>query len=298
MKNQLKTILLLGALSALLVGFGALVAPSSLYLFLIVAAAINLGAYFFSDRIVLRMHGARELSVEEAPWLHQMVSELARDAGIPRPRLFLIPEQQPNAFATGRNPEHGVVAVTRGILDLLSPRELRGVLAHELAHIKNRDVLIATIAAALSSALTYLAHALTFAAFFGGSEEGEEGSPLGGLLVALVAPIAGTMVQLGISRAREFVADETAARLTGDPEALASALVRLEHGVAAAAEVQHQGPQPATASLFIVSPLFGQARLSRLFSTHPATEERVDRLLAMTRERSFGAFAPSPVGLR
>jgi heat shock protein HtpX len=283
MKNQTKTILLLGLLSALLIGLGGLVAPGQLWLFGVLALALNLGAYFFSDKLVLRMHGARELSTEEAPGLHQTVQDLARRAGIPTPRVFLIPEAQPNAFATGRNPAHGVVAVTRGILDLLTDRELRGVLAHEIAHIKNRDILLSSIAAALSTALTYLAHALSFSALLGRSEDGEEGNPLGGILVALVAPLAGTLVQLGISRAREHVADETAARLTGDPRALASALLRLEQGVALANEHGLNEPRPATASLFIVSPLFGEGGLSRLFSTHPATEERVRRLLALER---------------
>lgn len=290
MKNQLKTILLLGALSALVIGVGNAVAPGHLGVFLALALAMNAGAYFFSDRLVLAMSRARELSPAEAPGLHQMVEDLARRADLPKPRVYLIPEAQPNAFATGRNPAHGVVAVTEGILQVLDTRQLRGVLAHELAHIKNRDILVSSVAATLGSAITYAANALSFAAMFGGASrdsDGDEGggSALGGLLLALVAPLAATLVQLGISRSREYLADETGARISGDPEALASALLRLER----AAEYVPAAPQPATASLYIVNPLRGGAVLS-LFSTHPAVEERVRRLMAM---RSGDLGAPS-----
>ncbi|MBW2523073.1 MAG: M48 family metalloprotease [Deltaproteobacteria bacterium] len=280
MLNQAKTVLLLGLLSALVVGFGALVAPGYLYLFGVLAILMNLGAYFFSDRIVLRMHGAAEIGERELPWLHADVAELAAKAGIPKPRVFLIREAQPNAFATGRNPEHGVVAVTEGIVALLSRRELRGVLAHEIAHIKNRDILIASVAAMLSSMVTYAAQAFGMSSLFGGSQTDEEGGGASGLLLALLAPIGATFVQLAISRSREYVADETGARLTGDPEALASALVKLERG----AEQLEMDAQPATASLFIVNPLFGQGGMSRWFSTHPETDERVRRLLALRAE--------------
>lgn len=276
MLNQLKTIVLLGALSALIVGLGALFAPSYLLLFALIAVALNVGAYFYSDRLVLRMHDAQELAPSRAPELYGMVAELAARAGIPTPRLFLIDSPQPNAFATGRNPEHGVVAVTRGIVELLSPRELRGVVAHEIAHIKHRDILVSTIAAVLGSLVTSAAHALSFLSIFGSSED-EEGGAAGGLLVALVAPIAATLIQLGISRSREYLADEAGARLSGDPEALASALVKLERGV----EYFPSDARPATASLFIVNPLFDRGSLSSWFSTHPATEERVRRLLAL-----------------
>ena len=284
MKNQLKTIILLGSLSALVVGLGALVAPGHLYLFGALALAMNLGAYFFSDRIVLRMHHAREVGPQEAPELHAMVGELSAKAGIPRPRLYVIPEDQPNAFATGRNPAHGVVAVTEGIVRILSPRELRGVLAHELAHIKNRDILVSTIAAAAAALVTYVAQAISFGSLFGASREddSEGGGPGGGLLVALVAPLAATVIQMGISRSREYLADETGARLSGDPEALASALLKLER----AATVVPAAASPATASLFIVNPFGAMATVSRWFSTHPATQERVQRLLAMTGDAS------------
>lgn len=291
LKNQLKTVVLLGALSALVVGIGNALAPGHLTLFLGLALAMNAATYFFSDKLVLAMSRARELDPGEAPWLHDMVADLSRRAGIPKPRVYLVPELQPNAFATGRNPAHGVVAVTQGIMQVLDRRELRGVLAHELAHIKNRDILVSSIAATLGSAVTSVAHALSFAAMFGGAsrdDEGEGGSAAGGLLLALVAPIAATLVQLGISRSREYMADETGARIGGDPGALADALEKLE----AAAQVVPAEPAPATASLFIVNPLRGGAVLS-LFSTHPPVEERVRRLREL-QGRMPGSPRPSP----
>ena len=281
MWNQLKTIVLLGGLSAALVGFGSLVAPGWAWAFVALALAMNLGAYWFSDRLVLRLHGARELSPAEAPRLHGMLAELAQRAELPMPRVYLIEDPHANAFATGRNPRHGVVAVTSGLLELLSLRELRGVLAHELAHIKNRDILVSSIAAALAAAVTYAANALSFAGLFGGAAQDEEDrSPAGGLLLALVAPIAATLIQLGISRSREYLADETGARISGDPEALASALERLSLG----AELVPGDAQPATASLFIVNPL---GSLASLFSTHPPMEERIRRL----RRMAYGTLA-------
>lgn len=281
MWNQLKTVLLLGALSAIVVGVGGALAPGHLWLFAAMAIATNFAAYFFSDRLVLRMSGAQEIPPDDARGLHAMVGELASAAGIPKPRLYLIPEAQPNAFATGRNPAHGAVAVTEGILRALDARELRGVLAHELAHIKNRDILLSSIAAALVSLLTWVSHAIGFAAMFGGSQDSEEeGGGGGGLLLALVAPLAGTLVQLGISRSREYLADATGARIAGDPDALADALVRLE----TAAQVIPAAAQPATASLYIVNPLRGGG-LMGLFSTHPPMEERVRRLRAMSPGR-------------
>jgi heat shock protein HtpX len=255
--NQIKTIVLMGSLAALVLGLGALVAPGHLYLFGFVALAMNLGAYFFSDRLVLRMHGAREVSPAEA----------------------LIPERQPNAFATGRNPRHGVVAVTVGLLETLDRRELRGVLAHELAHIRNRDILISSIAAAGAAVITYVAHAVTFAGLMGGSsrDDDSEGDTAGGLLAALVTPLAATLVQLGISRSREYLADETGARISGDPEALASALLALDH---AASRVPAR-VTPATASLFIVNPLGALSTMAGWFATHPSTADRVRRLREM-----------------
>lgn len=294
MLNQLKTIGLMGALAALVIGVGALVAPGHLYLFLVLALAMNLGAYYFSDRIVLRMHGAQEVSPAEAPELHAMVSELAARAGLPMPRVCIIPEAQPNAFATGRNPRHGVVAVTEGILQLLDRRELRGVIAHELAHIKHRDILVSTLAAAAASLITYVAQALTFSTLFGGSSDEEEGgSPFGALLVALVAPLGATLIQLGISRTREYQADATGAAISGDPEALARALLKLERG---AAEILPSGGTPATASLFIVNPFSAMESMARWFSTHPSTGERVERLLTIGREGAPRAGRRTPSG--
>ena len=278
MRNQIKTIVLLGSLSAILIGLGAVVAPGYLYVFGALALAMNLGAYFFSDRIVLRMHHARGVGPGEAPELHAMVEDLSARAGIPKPRLYVIPEEQPNAFATGRNPQRGVVAVTEGLVRILDLRELRGVLAHELAHIKNRDILVSSIAAAAASLVTYVAQALSFGSLFGGNDEEEsEGHAGGGILVALVAPLAATLIQLGISRSREYMADETGARISGDPEGLANALVELER---ASTLVPVDAP-PATASLFIVNPFGAMQNLSRWFSTHPQIQERVERLLAM-----------------
>lgn len=282
MRNQIKTIVLFGVLGALVVGFGALVAPGQIGFFLVLSLAMNLGAYFFSDRIVLRLHRAIEVTEAEAPDLHAVVAELAGRAQIPKPRVCIIPEAQPNAFATGRNPKHGVVAVTEGLLGLLDARQLRGVLAHELAHIKNRDILLSSVAAAVASLITYAAQMLTLGALFGSSaaeeEEGEGAGAAGGLLAMLVAPIAATLVQLAISRSREYLADETGARISGDPTALARALQRLERASGSTAPLQ---TAPATASLFIVNPFGTLGRLARLFSTHPSTEERVRRLLEL-----------------
>jgi len=278
--NQLRTLFLLGVLSAILIAIGGTLGPGYLYGFTALALLLNLGSYYFSDRIVLAMHRAEELEPGRAPALHRMVEELAAKAGLPKPRLYLIPEAQPNAFATGRNPSKGVVAVTAGLLELLEPRELRGVLAHELAHIKNRDILVATVAASIAAAVTYLAHAVQFAALFGSNrdEQEEGGSVLGAIALAIVAPLAATLVQLGISRSREYLADETAARLTGEPEGLARALEKLQF----AAERIPSHVEPATASLFIVSPLTGVSGLMNLFSTHPPMAERIARLRALS----------------
>jgi heat shock protein HtpX len=288
MKNQLKTILLLGALSALLVAFGARLGPGYFWTFTALALAMNLLAYFFSDRLVLRMHRAREVAPDEAPRLHGMVAELASRAGIPKPRLFFMDDPHANAFATGRNPRHAVVAVTRGIVELLDERELRGVLAHELAHVANRDILVASVAAALAAAISNLAHVFAFSGLTGGRGDDEDGHPAQGLLLVLLAPIGATLVQLGISRSREYLADETGARLCGDPLALASALEKLH----ASAAIVPSAATPATASLFIVNPFGAVASgLARMFSTHPPAEERIRRLHELARAaRGGGAF--------
>lgn len=275
MASQMKTILFLGVLSVMAVGAASLYSPGAAVVMAGLAVAMNFFSYFYSDRVVLRMHGAQELSRTEAPELHQMNDELAQAAGIPAPRLYLVQADYANAFATGRGPGHAAIAVTSGIVQKLSRRELRGVMAHEMAHVANRDVLIASVAAMMASVITMIANVLQFSAFFGGSQQDDDGgSPAGALLFAFVAPIGATMVQLAISRAREYVADATAARYTGDPESLALALGRLS----ADAERPHLvQPSPATASLFIVNPLSGGG-LANLFSTHPPMEERIVRL--------------------
>ena len=277
MNNQVKTVLLLGALSAVLIAMGGFIGGGRyLPTFLVIAVIMNFVSYFWSDKIVLRMSGAREVSLAEAPRLHAIVEELAVRANIPKPRVYLIPENQPNAFATGRNPQNGAVAVTAGIMQLLSERELRGVLAHELAHIRNRDILIASVAATVASAVTMIANMLQWGAIFGmgGSRDDREGgSPLGALAMAIVAPIAATLIQLSISRSREFVADQSGAEISGDPEALASALEKLHR----TAQRIPAHVQPATASMYIVNPFSGAAML-KLFSTHPPVEERVEKL--------------------
>lgn len=279
MLNQIKTVGLLAVLSAMLVGVGGAVHPGLVEFYLFLALVMNVGAYFFSDRLVLSMHGAVEVGPDQAPWLHQTVAELAQTAGIPKPKVYLIRDPSPNAFATGRNPSHGVVAVTQGILNLLDRRQLRGVLAHEIGHIANRDVLLQTIAAVMVSVITSVAGALRWGLIFGGHRRrDDDGGGAGALLIALVAPFAAMLVQLGISRSREYLADEAGARISGDPLALASALETME----AYARGGSLAASHATASMFIVNPLRGGG-MAGWFSTHPATAERVKRLRAMAQ---------------
>jgi len=295
MKNQLKTVVLLGALSALLVAVGGSLGPGWLWGATALAFGMNLFAYFFSDRLVLRMSGAREVTPGEAPALHRMVEELSAAAGIPRPRVCVIDAPHANAFATGRDPRHAAVAVTTGLLELLEERELRGVLAHELAHVRNRDILVATVAAGLATAVSHLGNVIAFTGLLGGRDE-EEASPAGGLLFALVAPIGATLVQLGISRSREYLADEAGACISGDPLALASALQKLHRSAELAPA--GAGAEPAAASLCIVNPFGGLRGLVRLFSTHPPAEERIRRLLAMVREARPPRAAAPLLGVR
>ncbi|WP_414640694.1 zinc metalloprotease HtpX [Archangium sp.] len=278
--NALKTTVLLAGLTALMLFVGErLGGPQGLVVAGFFVVVMNFGSYWFSDRIALAMHGAQPLEYAEAPWLHQMVERLAARAGMPKPKLYLLPTRTPNAFATGRNPEHAAVAVTAGILDILDQRELEGVLAHELAHVKNRDTLIGTVAATLAGVISYAAQMLFW---FGGSllsrDDDEEGlgHALGNLGVLLVAPIAATLLQLAVSRSREYGADATGAELCGDPDALANALLKLERG----AELMPYDRAPATSHLFIVNPLSGGAIMG-LFSTHPPIPERVRRLREM-----------------
>jgi len=279
--NRIRTLILLSTLTALLLWAGqSLGGQNGLLFALVLAGLMNFGAYWFSDKIVLRMYAAREASPAESPDLYTMVRELAMRADLPMPRIYLIPEEAPNAFATGRDPQHGVVAVTQGLQRLLNREEVAGVIAHELAHIKHRDTLVMCLAATLAGALSMLANMAMWGSLFGGrsSEEEEHGSsPLAGLLGIMVAPLAATLIQMAISRGREFVADETAARITAKPLALASALRKIESG---SRRLPMNSASPATAHLFIQNPFAGGGFL-RLFSTHPPTKARIERLEAM-----------------
>jgi heat shock protein HtpX len=291
MTSQLKTALLLGLLTALLLLMGqALGGTTGLFIAFAVAMVMNVGSYWYSHKIVLSMYKARELSPADAPALHQMVDELSANAGLPKPKVFLIPQDSPNAFATGRNPEHGVVAVTEGIMRLLSPQELRGVIAHELAHIGNRDILVQTVAAVVGGTIVMLANWMQWAAIFGmgrGDDE-EGGNPLATLALAFLAPMAAGLIQMAISRSREYLADETGAKYSGDPMALAGALEKLS---TYSQKVPMQSANPATENMFIVNPFAGGG-VTRLFSTHPPIEDRVARLrnmsTSMQREASIG----------
>jgi len=244
---------------------------------------MNFFSYWFSDKMVLRMYNAQEVDENTAPQFYRMVRELATRANLPMPRVYLINEDAPNAFATGRNPEHAAVAATTGILRVLSEREIRGVMAHELAHVKHRDILISTITATMAGAISAIAN---FAMFFGGRDEnGRPVNPIAGIAVALLAPIAGALIQMAISRAREFEADRGGAQISGDPQALASALDKI-HRYAAGIPFQAAEAHPATAQMMIMNPLHGGG-LQNLFSTHPATEERIARLMEMARTGRF-----------
>jgi heat shock protein HtpX len=272
----IRTTLLLAGLTGLLVVIGALIGgPQTALLFLGIGLVMNLGVYWFSDKIALKSAGAKPISEEQAPQIYEMVRELTTAAKMPMPALYVIPQEAPNAFATGRNPDHAAVAVTAGITKLLSPDELRGVLAHELAHVRNRDTLIQAVAAAIGGAITYLGYMLLW---FGGDDD----SPLGliaSLALVLLAPIAASIIQLSISRQREYSADATGAQICGNPESLASALLRLEEGSKAIPMKVNE----STECLYIVKPLAGGRgkAMANLFSTHPPIEERVRRLRQM-----------------
>jgi len=279
MSNVFKTAMLLAVLTAMLVLIGgAIGGRHGMLIALVFAFVMNFVSYWWSDRIVLAMYGAQEVSEAQAPELSSMVRRLATKAGVPMPRLYIIPSEQPNAFATGRNPAHAAVAVTEGIMRILDNEELEGVLAHELSHVLNRDVLIYTIAATLAGAITYLAHMAQWAAFMGGGRNNDDDapSPVAMIAMAVIAPIAAMLVQLAVSRSREFHADATGARLAGRAYPLAKALEKLDM----AAHAIPMNANPATAHLFIVNPLSGQM-LAKLFSTHPPMEERIARLRAM-----------------
>jgi heat shock protein HtpX len=278
MFNLLKTAVLMAAITALFMAIGAFIGGrGGMMIALLIAVGMNFFSYWFSDKLVLKMYNAQEVDETSAPQFYRMVQELAQRAQLPMPRVYLINEDAPNAFATGRNPDNAAVAATTGILRVLSERELRGVMAHELAHVKHRDILISTISATMAGAISMLAN---FAMFFGGRDsEGRSHNPIVGLLVMILAPLAASLIQMSISRAREFEADRGGAEISGDPQALASALQKI-HRFAQGMPMEAAERHPETAQMMIMNPLSGGG-LRGLFSTHPSTEERVARLLAM-----------------
>jgi len=278
MGNALKTGVLLVVLTVLFVAIGSYVGGrGGMVMAFAIAILMNAGAYWFSDKIVLKMYRAQEVSEAEAPDLHAMIHRLATAASVPMPKVYILPSDSPNAFATGRNPEHAAVAVTRGIRKILAPDELEGVLAHEMAHVKNRDILIGTVAATLAGAIMMLARFAQFAAIFGGGRDRDEGGgALGLIAMAIIAPIGAMLVQMAVSRSREYQADATGARFCGRPDSLARALEKIS---GASRRVPLEST-PATAHMFIMSPLSGKGMMS-LFSTHPPVEKRVERLRTM-----------------
>ncbi|NBQ91971.1 MAG: zinc metalloprotease HtpX [Betaproteobacteria bacterium] len=278
MFNLMKTAILMAAITALFMAVGqALGGQQGMILALVVAVGMNFFSYWFSDKMVLKMYNAREVDENTAPGLYRMVRELAQRADLPMPRVYLIDEEAPNAFATGRNPQHAAVAATTGIMRVLSERELRGVMAHELAHVKHRDILISTVSATMAGAISMLAN---FAMMFGSRDsQGRPSNPVATIAIMILAPLAASLIQMAISRAREFEADRGGAEISGDPRALASALDKINRyarGIPMEAAQRH----PETAQMMIVNPLSGGG-LRGLFSTHPATQERVDRLLEL-----------------
>ncbi len=277
MGNSIKTALLLGALTGLIMVIGRYLGGNQgMVIAFFFAIVLNFGSYWFSDKIVLKMYRARPVSEAEAPDLHRIVRELAHQAGLPVPRICIIPSESPNAFATGRNPEHAVVAVTQGILRLLHQDELKGVLAHEMAHVKHRDILIGSIAATMAGAIMMIARMAQFAALFGGggSRDGDDGGGVIGVIaMSILAPLAAILIQMAISRSREYAADASGASFAGSPQGLASALKK----IALASRKIPMKAEPATAHMFIMNPLSGKS-LMNLFSTHPPVEDRIRRL--------------------
>jgi heat shock protein HtpX len=281
--NYARTTLLMAFLVALLAIGGHLMGGmQGMLLFGSIGLVMNFVMYWFSDRIALLVHRAQEVSPTEAPTLHRIVARLAERAGVPRPRVYVIPSESPNAFATGRNPDHAVVAVTHGLMQILNERELEGVVAHEMAHVRNRDILISTIAAAVAGLVAGAGHAIQWSLMFAGRRDDGEGggSIVGAIAWAILAPLIAMIIQLAISRSREYGADATGAEICGDPDGLANALERLEDSKRS---LPYEFAGPATAHLFIVNPLrsSGFASLLSIFSTHPPTEERIRRLRAM-----------------
>lgn len=275
--NGIKTTLLMVTLTLMLIAIGGILGGKTGMTFaLIIAFGLNFISYWFSDKIVLKMYRAQPVSQSDAPELHGMVRRLAQKAGLPMPKVYIIEQAQPNAFATGRNPENGAVAVTTGIMQILTQEELEGVIAHELAHIKHRDILVGTIAATIAGAISYLAQMAQWAMIFGGRDDEEGGSPIVAIVMMIVGPIAAMLVQMAISRSREYGADAGGARIAGNPAYLANALKKLHR----ASQKIPMNANPATSHMFIVNPLKGGGLL-KLFSTHPPMEERVSRLEAM-----------------
>ena len=281
MSNSVKTVLLLGLMTGMILGIGQLFGgPQGLVIAFVFALLLNFGSYWFSDKIVLAMYQAREVGLDEAPELYRIVQNLTLRAQLPMPRLYIIPSESPNAFATGRDPEHAIVAVTEGILRIMKRDELEGVIAHELSHVKNRDILVSSIAATLAGVIMMLANMARWAAIFGAGRSERDNEGAGGILgliaMSILAPIATIIIQMAISRSREYLADATGAKVSGNPLGLASALEKLERST----QVVPLEARPESAHLFIVNPLSGSALLN-LFSTHPPIEERIARLRAM-----------------
>ncbi|MGZ4358594.1 MAG: zinc metalloprotease HtpX [Gaiellaceae bacterium] len=282
--TQVRTWMLIAGLSALLVGVGFALGGSFIYLFLVMAIAMNLIGYWFSDKIALASSGAKPIEEGQAPELYADIRELTQRAGLPMPRVYMIPQQQPNAFATGRNPKHAAVAVTQGLVQLMPRDQVKGVIAHELGHVMNRDILVASIAAMISSTITWISTMLFwFGGMFGGNNNNNPLAAVGEIAMLLLAPIAAMLLQLGISRQREYLADRTGAEILGRATPLADALESLER----ATKAIPMQVNPATSTLYIASPLHGQGGMSSLFSTHPPIEERVRRLRAMDAARGL-----------
>lgn len=282
MMNQFKTTILLSLLTVLLVFMGGAVGgQGGMMIAFGMAIVMNFGSYWFSDKIVLRMYGAKQIERSENPAFYDMVERLAQRAELPMPKVYIVPDQSPNAFATGRNPSHAAVAATEGILRLLSPEELEGVMAHELAHVKNRDTLISTIAATFAGAISMIGSMLQWGAMLGAGRDDEDGGGLAGMVgslaMAILAPLMAMLIQMAISRSREYLADATGAQISGKPRALASALARLQNG---SQQIPMHDAKPATAHMFIINPLTGGG-IKSLFSTHPPMEERIARLQAI-----------------
>ena len=277
-KNQLKTTILLSFLFGVFLVIGYLLGgQSGLTIAFIFALVFNVISYWYSDKLVLKMYKAQPATKKEYSNLHKMVEEISHRAKIPKPKLYIVPDKNANAFATGRDPKHAVVAVTQGILELLNEEELKGVLAHEISHIKNRDMLISTIAAVIAGAISYLAFMARWAAIFGGRGDGRNSNIVELLALSILAPIMALIIRMAISRSREFIADETSARLTGEPKHLASALQKLEDN---SRKLPMRMGNQSTASLFIINPFSG-AKMAKLFSTHPLTKDRIDKLNSM-----------------